>query len=491
MSNNKENNLHDKMIQLTNSFNQLDFIDDQKSEEILWLGYRYEHGIGIGVELDKHKAFTHYLKSAVAGNSMGIFKVAICYRYRVGVEKNEVKFYDWIKIWFDYGKCAHCNEDNTNEAWCQTCDPDIAIQGWTSGNKVIDNSIKRFQLRIFEYERMIEWIPFDRLDNIKKIVEGGYGSVFSATWLDGIRKIESNWNYSTYTYTRTREPSSTVALKALSGSRENSLDFLKEFDRHMKCTFLDSKLKIYGLTQNTETKKYLMVFQFANNGSLHKFLRKNFQNLTWQIKLNLLQDISYDLLQIHAAGYIHTDFHSGNILLDEDINKNMRSSFSDLGLFKTACKGSSEGGIYGVIPYVAQEVLSGLKFTKAADVYGFGIIMSEISTGQRPFDGRPFDSILLLDIFRGLRPGFAPGTPDCYIELAKQCLSSDPQKRPKALDINEKLYEWNKIMNNSDNANDIKKQFLYADKIIKTLPIISPKYPDQMYTGKMINTLAK
>ncbi|RIB24791.1 kinase-like domain-containing protein [Gigaspora rosea] len=338
---------------------------------------------------------------------------------------------------------------------------------------------------------MIEWIPFDRLDNIKKIGEGGYGSVFSATWLDGIRKIESNWsnwNNSTYTFTQTREPSSTVALKTLSGSKEISLDFLKEFDSHVKCTFLDSKLKIYGLTQNTETKKYLMVFQFANNGSLHKFLRKNFQNLTWQIKLKLLQYISQDLQMIHAAGYIHTDFHSGNILQDEDINKNMQSYVSDLGLSKTEYEGSSEGGIYGVIPYVAPEVLSGQKLTKAADVYGFGIIMSEMSTGQRPFDGRPFDLSLSLDICRGLRPEFAPGTPDCYIELAKQCMDSDPQKRPDVFDISVKLYEWNDIIEYSDNANEIKKQFLDSDKIIKRLPIISPKHPDQMYTSKMINT---
>ena len=67
---------------------------------------------------------------------------------------------------------------------------------------------------------MIEWIPFDRLNNIKKIGEGGFGSVFSATWLDGIRKINN--------YKRAREQSSVVALKTLSSSKENSTDFLKE-----------------------------------------------------------------------------------------------------------------------------------------------------------------------------------------------------------------------------------------------------------------------
>ncbi|RIB10574.1 hypothetical protein C2G38_2205712 [Gigaspora rosea] len=76
------------------------------------------------------------------------------------------------------------------KAWCQTCDPDITIQGWTSGNKKIDDCMKAIQLRTYSYEGIIEWISFDRLVNIKKIGEGGFGSTFSATWLDGIREIK-------------------------------------------------------------------------------------------------------------------------------------------------------------------------------------------------------------------------------------------------------------------------------------------------------------
>ena len=80
--------------------------------------------------------------------------------------------------------------------------------------------MKGVQLRTWEYERVIEWIPFDRLNNIKKIGQGGFSSVFSATWLDGVRKLNDN--------VRTREPFSTVALKTLSDSKKNSHDFLKE-----------------------------------------------------------------------------------------------------------------------------------------------------------------------------------------------------------------------------------------------------------------------
>ncbi|RIB04975.1 kinase-like domain-containing protein, partial [Gigaspora rosea] len=253
----------------------------------------------------------------------------------------------------EHGKCAHCNEDNTQPAWCLSCDPDIATR-WTSGNKNIDDCIKTFRLRTFNYEDVIEWIPFDRLTGVKKIGKGGFGSVYSATWLDGIRKVETIKDGDNDIYKKVREPSSIVALKTLAGSKENNNDFLKEFKSLMACKINSTKLAIYGITQNTETKEYLMVFQYANDGSLYKYLRKNFCDLTWQAKLKILKNISEELYFIHEyAGYIHADFHSGNILQDQ------RSYIADLGLSKKTDEKVLEGDIYGVMPYVAPEVLLG------------------------------------------------------------------------------------------------------------------------------------
>ncbi|KAF0477717.1 serine/threonine protein kinase [Gigaspora margarita] len=98
------------------------------------------------------------------------------------------------------------------------------IHETTSRNKDIDAYIKEFQLRTREYEGMIEWIPFDRLENIKTIGRGGFGTVFSAIWLDGIRTINADVG----NYIKAREKYSMVALKALPDSKKNSLDFLKE-----------------------------------------------------------------------------------------------------------------------------------------------------------------------------------------------------------------------------------------------------------------------
>jgi hypothetical protein len=97
------------------------------------------------------------------------------------------EFYNKRNDW--NGKCANCKRNNTSPAWCQTCDPQKTAQGWESENKSIDNCIKEFQLKATKYEDVIEWIPFNKLVNIQMIGKGGFGSVFSATWLDGKRMV--------------------------------------------------------------------------------------------------------------------------------------------------------------------------------------------------------------------------------------------------------------------------------------------------------------
>ncbi|RIB00112.1 hypothetical protein C2G38_1333216 [Gigaspora rosea] len=120
--------------------------------------------------------------------------------------------------------------------------------------------------------------------------------------------------------------------------------------------------------------------------------------------------------------------------------------------------------------------------------------MSEMSTGQRPFDGYQFDEDLAINIIRnGLQPEFASGILDCYIALAKQCMDLDSEKRPHAYNIYEKISKWINIIEDSyedsdEDADKIKRQFLCADEIVKTLLLNLPKHPDMMYTSKIINT---
>ena len=75
-------------------------------------------------------------------------------------------------------------------------------------------------------------------------------------------------------------------------------------------------LRLYGVTQDLETKEYIIVMQYANNGNLLSYLNQNINKLTWMDKLRYLRDITIYLYYIHNAGSVHCDFHGGNIVLN-------------------------------------------------------------------------------------------------------------------------------------------------------------------------------
>ncbi|CAG8674986.1 255_t:CDS:2, partial [Racocetra fulgida] len=88
--------------------------------------------------------------------------------------------------------------------------------------------------------------------------------------------------------------------------------------------------------------------------------------------------------------------------------------------------------VYGIIPYIAPEVLRGGKLTTASDVYSLGMIMWEITSGQRPFSERSHDVHPINDICDGIRPPVINGTTKPYIELMMKSWETDPSKRPAA-----------------------------------------------------------
>src|ERR1700722_2797788 len=101
-----------------------------------------------------------------------------------------------------YGTCPECNELYTGcYKWCQQCNAKQFQQDfhkWSSGNKFIDKFIQETQLNA-EYRSILEWIPYNRLTNVKYLDKGGFSTIYKAIWLDGYIQ---NWDYDNQQWNR-------------------------------------------------------------------------------------------------------------------------------------------------------------------------------------------------------------------------------------------------------------------------------------------------
>ncbi|RGB29653.1 kinase-like domain-containing protein [Rhizophagus diaphanus] len=140
--------------------------------------------------------------------------------------------------------------------------------------------------------------------------------------------------------------------------------------------------------------------------------------------------------------------------------------------------------IYGVLPYMAPELLRKKTYTPASDIYSFSMIMWEFTSGIPPFNCKAHDNHLTLGICsKGERPEIIKTTPKCYIDLMKKCWDSDPSNRPTIIMLEfiitewirgiNKYYEINKDGNYEYEVSDIDNQlkndmleFVEADKAL-------------------------
>ncbi|UZO19178.1 uncharacterized protein OCT59_010478 [Rhizophagus irregularis] len=158
-----------------------------------------------------------------------------------------------------------CTCGDADSFWCQVCENrrfKSSFPKWTSGNKIIDTFIQETQLTTAGPFNYLEWIPFERFRHVKSFGEGGYGTLSTATWLDGPRslrdeKIQTKWK---------RDSRKKVMLKFLRDSEHITQEFLNEFAAYYKRIAWDNcMLQCYGISQDPSTKNYIIVQEYAEH----------------------------------------------------------------------------------------------------------------------------------------------------------------------------------------------------------------------------------
>jgi hypothetical protein len=127
---------------------------------------------------------------------------------------------------FKFKKCNECNRKRKylNEFLvCDSCSK-LMKAFIPSGNNVIDDFIRQTLTNNCKGAGRMEFVPYDRFNNIEFIFEGGFSKIYKAIWIDG--QI-TKWNEGKKEYDRSGDM--TVALKELNNSQNiNPKELLNE-----------------------------------------------------------------------------------------------------------------------------------------------------------------------------------------------------------------------------------------------------------------------
>ena len=98
----------------------------------------------------------------------------------------------------------------------------------------------------------------------------------------------------------------------------------------------------------------------------------------------------------------------------------------------------TQDGLFGVIPYVAPEILKACPHTIRSDIYSLGVLLWEISSGKSPFESH-IDHTIIATILSGIREERIPDTPEEYYKLYSKCWNDEPENRYTIEDVYEIL----------------------------------------------------
>ncbi|TMW66852.1 hypothetical protein Poli38472_011968 [Pythium oligandrum] len=236
-----------------------------------------------------------------------------------------------------------------------------------------------------------------------------------------------------------------VAIKRLLKERHSDILSMEIFAREIRLAATlehPNIVQFVGMSWRS-LADLCMVSEFLSMGDLSQFLlSKESRNLTWKNeKMAIALDLANALVYLHSLipVIIHRDLKSLNVLL----NDKFEAKLSDFGLSRERSFDETMTMGVGTLLWTAPEVLRGDRYSEKADIYSYGIVLSELDTCLPPYSlneqvtQSKMKSAQLLPMIRSgqITPQFRSNVPKELHELALSCLDITPEKRPNAMQI--------------------------------------------------------
>jgi serine/threonine protein kinase len=229
------------------------------------------------------------------------------------------------------------------------------------------------------------------------------------------------------------ELGATIALKTI---RPEIVEQSQALNRLRKETYLARKVTHPNVCR---------IFDFSHDGDVSFITMELLSGGTLADRLRDPKTVSFNdardwVLQMieglgaaHRAGVIHRDFKPGNVYLVPEQHGGTRVVITDFGLARSVDSNQSmteTGHIVGTLAYLSPEQLRGEDASVSSDIYALGIVIFELVTGRKPFEGAGLSSLMK-------RLHEQPPSPKLWMEQIEphweavilRCLQPDPGLR--------------------------------------------------------------
>ena len=202
----------------------------------------------------------------------------------------------------------------------------------------------------------------DRYEVVRRVARGGMATVYEAvdTRLDR-----------------------TVALKMMSAALAEDPGFVTRFRREARAAAQLSHPHVVAVFDQGEAAGLpYLAMEYVPGRTLRDVLR-DYGALTPEQALTILDPVLEALSAAHDAGFVHRDIKPENILISDD----GRVKVTDFGLARAVTNNTTatQGMIIGTVAYLSPEHVERGDADARSDVYGAGICLFEMVTGQVPF----------------------------------------------------------------------------------------------------------
>ena len=220
-----------------------------------------------------------------------------------------------------------------------------------------------------------------------------------------------------------------VAVKILKNEFAGSEDFLRRFRNESKAIALLSHpniVKIFDVGFNDDLQ--FIVMEYIDGISLAEFIETQ-GVLKWKDAIYFTVQILRALQHAHDRGIVHRDIKSQNVMLLSDGTIKVMD-FGIARFNRESDKTLSEKTI-GSVHYISPEQARGEMTDERSDIYSVGIMLYEMLTGRKPFDGETAVSIAIQHMqTQAKKPrDINPSIPEGLEEITLKAMEKDPAMR--------------------------------------------------------------